>query len=275
MVNQQLIEYIKKQLQNGVSKESIISNLIAKGWQSTDIESAFQMLTPNQPLTTPVTTMQNIKPTTKPFPVVAVIICLILLAFGGGTIFFLSSRTSNKPSSQINTIPSIQKSLPTLQPTKNIEETILYSSPEQGYGFRYLKSWKITKQGTATSLTDPQAKSDSTTQLFGNVIVSSIPYSGNVSTAPGVTIVSAPVAQPHETQVKDLALQMATDEKITLIKEGSLNGYETITSANGGFTYNLVLQGSKNILMIQFPNKKNQADLNQGEKIIIDSIVEQ
>jgi hypothetical protein len=32
MINQQLLDYIEQQLQNGVSKEQIKSNLLSNGW---------------------------------------------------------------------------------------------------------------------------------------------------------------------------------------------------------------------------------------------------
>lgn len=49
MVNQQLLDYIKQQLQQGTSKEAISSNLLTQGWQVSDIEQAFNLTTlPNQ-----------------------------------------------------------------------------------------------------------------------------------------------------------------------------------------------------------------------------------
>lgn len=44
MVNQQLLDYIKQQLQQGISKEQIKSSLIAEGWQGQDIEEAFSFI---------------------------------------------------------------------------------------------------------------------------------------------------------------------------------------------------------------------------------------
>lgn len=46
MESQQLLNYIKQQLQQGVSRETINSNILSQGWQQQDIEAAFQMLTP-------------------------------------------------------------------------------------------------------------------------------------------------------------------------------------------------------------------------------------
>jgi len=44
MVNQQLFDYIKQQLQQGVSKEQIKNSLIAKGWPAQDIDEVFSIV---------------------------------------------------------------------------------------------------------------------------------------------------------------------------------------------------------------------------------------
>lgn len=41
MVNQQLLDYIKQQLQQGVPQEVISNNLISQGWQQQDANEAF------------------------------------------------------------------------------------------------------------------------------------------------------------------------------------------------------------------------------------------
>jgi len=45
MVNQQLLDYIKQQLQQGVSREIITNNLISQGWQQSDVNDAFSQAT--------------------------------------------------------------------------------------------------------------------------------------------------------------------------------------------------------------------------------------
>lgn len=45
MINQQLLDYIKQQLQQGVSREVISSNLISQGWQQQDVNEAFSQAT--------------------------------------------------------------------------------------------------------------------------------------------------------------------------------------------------------------------------------------
>lgn len=41
MVNQQMLDYIKQQMQQGVSREQIKSSLMANGWEAQDIEEGF------------------------------------------------------------------------------------------------------------------------------------------------------------------------------------------------------------------------------------------
>jgi hypothetical protein len=45
MANQQLLDYIKQQLQQGISREIITNNLISQGWQQSDITEAFSQTT--------------------------------------------------------------------------------------------------------------------------------------------------------------------------------------------------------------------------------------
>jgi len=41
MINSQLLEYIKQQIQQGIKKEQIIQSLLTNGWQQSDINEAF------------------------------------------------------------------------------------------------------------------------------------------------------------------------------------------------------------------------------------------
>ena len=41
MINQQMLDYIKQQMQQGVSQEQIKNSLMANGWQQQDIEEGF------------------------------------------------------------------------------------------------------------------------------------------------------------------------------------------------------------------------------------------
>jgi len=44
MINQQLLDYIKQQLQQGANKEQIKSSLMANGWQMQDIDEVFSLI---------------------------------------------------------------------------------------------------------------------------------------------------------------------------------------------------------------------------------------
>ena len=45
MINQQILDYIKQQLQQGIPKETISSNLLSQGWLQQDVNEAFSQAT--------------------------------------------------------------------------------------------------------------------------------------------------------------------------------------------------------------------------------------
>lgn len=47
MINQQLLDYIKQQLQQGIDREKINTSLLANGWQTSDIKEAFDSIIPS------------------------------------------------------------------------------------------------------------------------------------------------------------------------------------------------------------------------------------
>jgi len=53
MINQQLLDFIKQQLQVGSNKEKISSDLLTNGWTLQDIEEGFRAAVPPMPTTTP------------------------------------------------------------------------------------------------------------------------------------------------------------------------------------------------------------------------------
>jgi hypothetical protein len=63
MINQQSLDYIKQQLQQGTNKEQIKNSLIANGWQTQDIEEAFSFIenptSLSQPIPTPTQTISS------------------------------------------------------------------------------------------------------------------------------------------------------------------------------------------------------------------------
>ncbi len=52
MINQQILDYIKQQLQQGISREQIKSSLMSNGWQESDINEAFGTIS-NNPVPSP------------------------------------------------------------------------------------------------------------------------------------------------------------------------------------------------------------------------------
>lgn len=44
MANQQILDYIKQQLRQGINKEDIKKSLLSSGWQNTDVEDAFNVI---------------------------------------------------------------------------------------------------------------------------------------------------------------------------------------------------------------------------------------
>jgi hypothetical protein len=73
MINQPLLDYIKQQLQHGVSKEEIKKILMGNGWDASDVEEGFNTLAPKPivqptytPPSTPVTPVMPITPVVTP-----------------------------------------------------------------------------------------------------------------------------------------------------------------------------------------------------------------
>lgn len=65
MANQQLLDYIKQQLEQEVSKEEIKNNLLTNGWQASDIDEAFRLVSGfNQTAQPPAQSFQP--PTSRP-----------------------------------------------------------------------------------------------------------------------------------------------------------------------------------------------------------------
>ena len=88
MINQQLISFIKQQLQLGLTKEKISSELLANGWTTQDIEEGFTTINLAQNI--PVSPYSNLnKPTTDIKPkkystkkiLFIIILILLVLAF--------------------------------------------------------------------------------------------------------------------------------------------------------------------------------------------------
>jgi hypothetical protein len=118
MINQQIIDYIKQQMQQGVSQEQIKNSLMANGWQLQDIEENFNKITstsntyPSVPVVTPNGNWKNI--------VIAVIVVVVL---GGGTYFASQTLSKPKESNKISNEISNQPPTETVPPIQSTEES--------------------------------------------------------------------------------------------------------------------------------------------------------
>jgi hypothetical protein len=93
MITQELLNYIKQQLQEGKNKQEIKNSLLQVGWQEQDIEEAFSSLSINQTSQTPQTNISSFQPPFEQIPtkrknkkliVIISIIVLFLAVIGGG-----------------------------------------------------------------------------------------------------------------------------------------------------------------------------------------------
>ncbi len=287
MVTQELIQYIKTQIQAGQTKETVMSNLIANKWSESDIESAFQTIRPNLNSAASSNSTPSSNSSNKSFPLILVLVLIVCLVLVAGEVFVLNSFIKNKPSSDRNALTNLAQASPSpliITPTiaqNNPDENVLYSSSQQGYGFRYIKSWKIDKQGALTVLVNlDNAKFQECAATLEKILacdiaVSTIPYAGEVTTAPGVSVSGFPTEKTHDEQVKDLATQLAAGNTIASTSFNNLRGYEAPTTNPDGSTFNVLLQGSKNMILVQFPYKKMKSDLTFGQLIVLNSIIEQ
>lgn len=126
MINQQLLDYIKQQMQQGVSREKIKISLMANGWQAQDIEEGFNNInTPNIPSTYPAAPIATSSSVRK---IIAGIVIGIAILGGGAyfasqTIFKseeipkVSNEVSNQPSGEETPINTITLQRPSEQPT--------------------------------------------------------------------------------------------------------------------------------------------------------------
>lgn len=217
---------------------------------------------------------------------IAVIVIVVLLLAGSGIFAYFQLKNSPPELTQPEPSPtpiateSPSFKLPTAPTIATDSGTITYSNIQQGYGFNYLKAWIIDKQGTLTVAADPslpdskQCTATIEKLLACGAMISSIPFVTPPTTAPGVTISGTSPTKTHAQQIQDLASQLAVSNKTSSITIGTLNGYEAITTTTAGSTYNVLLQGQKNMILIQFPNKKTRTELSIGQSTILESITE-
>lgn len=216
------------------------------------------------------------EPKKKKILIIATLLIILILIAGVAAYFLIMSKKStNTESSNISSVNPLSASnvKPSNEATTSAgqgfgqADTISYDSPQQGYGFQYLKTWKIDKLGTLTVIVDPnnpnslQCAANLSKFAACTVVISTVPYTSQT--------------MPFDQQVISLATQMATDHKNDAITVGTLTGYSALSTSIQGSTFNVLLQGKKNIILVQFPNITNKGAISQGGNIILDSVVEE
>jgi hypothetical protein len=88
MINQQLLDYIKQQLQQGISREQIKSSLMANGWQAQDIDEGLNAINTSAP--PEQYSNFSTKAPMKIWKIILVSIVGILLV--GGGVYFVSQK---------------------------------------------------------------------------------------------------------------------------------------------------------------------------------------
>src|SRR3989344_5522461 len=126
MVNQQLLDYIKQQTQQGVNNEQSKQSLLANGWQSADIEEAFTSI--NYPAQgQPISNFSNKAPVHIWKIILASLIGVVVI---GGGIYFVSQtffkskevpKVSNEVANQSPTNKPTETVTPTEQPVKETQ----------------------------------------------------------------------------------------------------------------------------------------------------------
>lgn len=97
MITQQLLDYIRQQSQQGISKENIKNQLLASGWQDPVIEEAFNSIVPSSQSDQLHVVPENIASQPSSVPpkrlnkmIVAIISAVSVLTIGGGAFAYFS-----------------------------------------------------------------------------------------------------------------------------------------------------------------------------------------
>lgn len=87
MINQQILDYIKQQAQQGVGREQIKSSLMTNGWQSADVEEAFNLINTQGQLS-----QSDIAQQPKNFNKTALLAVIVIgvLVIGGGVMGYFA-----------------------------------------------------------------------------------------------------------------------------------------------------------------------------------------
>lgn len=114
MVNQQLLEYIKQQLQQGIGRDQIKNSLMSNGWQPQDIEEGFNTI--SQSLPVEQNSVSLVKPATAMWKII--VVSLVGIVIIGGGIYFASQKFLKEQSLELYSEPTNQQEGTSAQ-TKN------------------------------------------------------------------------------------------------------------------------------------------------------------
>lgn len=187
---------------------------------------------------------------------------------------FSSTQKAVNPSKTIS-VTGVSLSVPTQAITN---EFITYSSSQYGYAVQYPKTWHFSKLQALIVLAGPDNPHAQQCQPNLSAIIQDCDidiYSDPYVNAPGVGETSV---EPHDVQDKNLAIQMAQLNKgssVIPVTFKNLSGYEVSVISNGISTLNIILQGSKVSINVQFIHKASQSDLTSSELAIVNSITNQ
>lgn len=115
-MNQQLIDFIKKEYEQGSSKEQIKSKLVANGWREQDVEEGLNSVQPAA-AAKPVGPAPTKKSKAKWEIIAGIAILVVVLAVAGYIAFQLFMPNDSLPSNQITNTPSQNN---TNQPPVNV-----------------------------------------------------------------------------------------------------------------------------------------------------------
>ena len=177
MITQELVEFIKTNLQTGVTREQITNTLVSNGWSATDVNEAFLHTAPQGVPVPPMQTVQSMMPANhskRKILITLLVILVIILIFGGVYIYNNYSKmyqivvsqpvtdssnelqptgaaAANASTSQNqNSTPAVPANAQTqVNSSSNLSQS--YSQPEGSFSFKYPASWKLTTTPTRTS----------------------------------------------------------------------------------------------------------------------------